>query len=275
MALEAAQIEYDIGCEEIIASHGSPGTRMINLANRGPTPRGIRIGNREYDTILFPPFTENLNRATKALLDKVAAGRIVAGASPSYIDGALPAGAKPNSFHWITTNFQQWVNVIVSDLQTAQKESGFAIERTPKDQGKLFHHRRQLEDGDLLFLVNTSAEHPSSGVVFTKAQSAEKWDLHTGEIAPFPIVADPRGSALKFELPPCGSLLLFLSPAAPRIHAGAGNGPRSEPFGPDQREAARTQRAHARLRGRHRRGRHADKSLFLRSQPVCLARQRF
>ena len=209
MALEAAQIEYDIGDEDIIARYGSPGSRTINVANRGVIPHGIRIGQREYDTLIIPPFNENLNRTTKALLDKVAIGQFVPGAMFTYLDGT--AQAKPHSFDWISENLQPWLDNFVSDLKAAQKESGFAIERTPKDPGILFHHRRQLEDGDLLFLVNTSAAQRSSGVIFTKLQSAEQWNLNTGEISPYPIVADPRGSAVKFELPPSGSLLLFLS----------------------------------------------------------------
>ena len=84
-------------------------------------------------------------------------------------------------------------------------------ERVPPAPAKPVAPPPEEEDGDLLFLVNTSAEHPSSGVIYTKMQSAEEWNLHTGGTSPYPIVADTRGSAAKFELPPSGSLLLFLA----------------------------------------------------------------
>jgi len=233
--LEAAQIEYDLASEDIIARHGAPGSNTINLADRGPTPRGLRIGQREYHTLLIPPYTENLNRATKALLDKVAIGTIVPGGLPVYVDGA-PLTSYPTSSLTIvpgeiSTNNQRWLDTVISDLKTAQQESGFFIQRTPKDQGKLFHHRRQLEDGDLLFLVNTSPAHPSSGVIFTKMQSAENWNLHTGNVSPYPVVADPRGSAVKFELPPSGSLLLFLSKKPAPFSAVSEIATRIEPAG--------------------------------------------
>ena len=50
-ALEQAQVEYDLGCEDIIAHHGSTeGTRL-------------KVGQRAYDIVVLPPRTENLNAA--------------------------------------------------------------------------------------------------------------------------------------------------------------------------------------------------------------------
>lgn len=49
MALEAAQIEYDLGCEDVIARHGSVEGRQF------------RIGHRNDDVVVLPPHTENLD----------------------------------------------------------------------------------------------------------------------------------------------------------------------------------------------------------------------
>ena len=57
VALERAQVEYDIGCEDILAHHGS--TQGSNL----------RVGQASYDTVVLPPLTENLNRPTMDLLE--------------------------------------------------------------------------------------------------------------------------------------------------------------------------------------------------------------
>ncbi|MCZ7636362.1 MAG: hypothetical protein M5U12_10195 [Verrucomicrobia bacterium] len=70
MALEAAQIEYDLGCEDVIARLGK-----VVTGDRG-TP-ALRIGHRTYDRIVLPPHTENLNRATVALLEQASPGLAV------------------------------------------------------------------------------------------------------------------------------------------------------------------------------------------------------
>jgi hypothetical protein len=54
-------------------------------------------------------------------------------------------------------------------------------------------------------------EHPTSGVVLSSLRGAETWNLYTGEIKPFPFAKLDTGISVKFDLPPSGSLLLFLS----------------------------------------------------------------
>ena len=111
--------------------------------------------------------------------------------------------------------------------RATKRRTASASSARPGDQGILFHHRRQLADGQILFLVNTSIEHPSSGVVLSSLRGAESWNLYTGEIKPFPFARLGAGISAKFDLPPSGSLLLFLSqkpvegrvPARDRRHA--------------------------------------------------------
>ncbi len=128
----------------------------------------------------------------------------------------------------------------ISTELPATSGDGFAIHRSPSDKGILFHHRRQLEDGELLLLVNTSIESPSSGEVISPLQGAEQWNLETGRIAPYLPSTSGRGAGgegkllpspsgrgaggeggmkLSFRLPPCGSLLLFLSRAPSKAAA--------------------------------------------------------
>ena len=87
MALEAAQIEYDIGDEDIIARHGSLEGKQL------------RIGNRTYRQVILPPLIENINSKTKALLDQVGADGH-GHHCPTRVDGAasqppLPARRRP------------------------------------------------------------------------------------------------------------------------------------------------------------------------------------
>jgi hypothetical protein len=197
MALEAAQIEYDIGDEDVIARHGS----LVG--------RQLRIGNRTYRQVVLPPLMENVNSQTKAFLDQV--DMAVTTTLPERVDGAAPP-TSAGSQAALPADWMLKANTIIADLQKDQKKDGFGIERAPGDQGILFHHRRQLADGQILFLVNTSIEHPSSGVVLSNLRGVECWDLYTGKIKPYPSAKLEGGISAKFDLPPSGSLLLFLSP---------------------------------------------------------------
>jgi alpha-L-rhamnosidase len=197
MALEAAQIEYDIGDEDVIARHGSLEGKQL------------RVGNRTYRQVLLPPLIENINTKTKAFLDQVNVA--VTGTKPKRVDGAAPQSSA-SSQAALPADWMLKANTIIADLQSDQKKDGFAIERTAGDQGILFHHLRQLADGQILFLVNSSIEHPSRGVVLSNLRGVECWDLYTGKVKPYPSVKLEGGISAKFDLPPSGSLLLFLSP---------------------------------------------------------------
>ena len=76
----------------------------------------------------------------------------------------------------------------------AMPGDGFAIRRSPGDKGILFHHRRKLDDGELLLLVNTSIEQSSSGEVVSPLHTAEQWDLESGRIAPYLPSTSGRGA---------------------------------------------------------------------------------
>jgi hypothetical protein len=48
--------------------------------------------------------------------------------------------------------------------------------------------------------------------VFSNLRGVECWDLYTGKVKPYPAAKVEGGISARFELPPSGSLLLFLSP---------------------------------------------------------------
>ncbi len=52
--------------------------------------------------------------------------------------------------------------------------------------GILLHHRRQLNDGDLLLLTNTSIDSPTAGTIKTSAKGIEQWNLKTGAVTGYP-----------------------------------------------------------------------------------------
>jgi len=202
MSLEAAQIEYDLGSESILADHGSV---------RG---KQFQVGRRAYDVVVIPPATENLNARTWELLFRyVLGGGQVLSCAQSVRRSDGQTDAPPIG---LTVTSKHWQRVATSDLparlQRLQLESAVTqVERSPDDRGVLFHQRRRLDDGELLFLVNTSNEHPSRGTVASALGGVEQWDLLTGRTRPYPFARAGRKLSADFTLPPSGSLLLFLS----------------------------------------------------------------
>lgn len=199
LSLERAQVEYDIGCEDIIARQGS---------TEGPL---FRVGQRAYSTIVLTPLTENLNSRTMDLLGayvKAGGAVICCGQAPTYIDGRPSKDGAEAAKH---SGWKQVEPAEVPKMLLAASTDGFAIERDRNDKGILFHHRRTLDDGEFLLLVNTSIDVPSAGLVKSAAGRIEQWDPSTAEISMYPFEKTGAGVKARFELPPCGSLVLFLS----------------------------------------------------------------
>lgn len=211
MALEAAQIEYDLGDEDVIARHGQVEGNQF------------KIGQRGYSFVVLPACMDNLGRRTVNLLTGfLQTGGTVLAPEPfaPRIDGAV----------WDRTQSlaaagRNWTAVkpeaLAEMLRTRMPSAGSGIDRAPGDQGILFHHRRMLDDGQILFLVNTSLEAPSAGALESELKGVEQWNLYTGKTEPYPFEVTAHGVKASFNLPPSGSLLLFLSktplPTAPDV----------------------------------------------------------
>jgi len=199
VSLAKAQVEYDIGCEDIIARHGS---------TEGPL---FKVGQRAYSTVVVPPLTENLNLRTMDLLTayaKAGGAVLCCGEAPSHVDGqSSDRGTEAAR----GSGWKQVEPTEVPKLLLAGSKDGFAIERNKDDRGILFHHRRTLDDGEFLLLVNTSIDAPSAGLVKSAMQSVEEWDPAKAKISMYPFERAGTGVRTRFELAPCGSLVLFLS----------------------------------------------------------------
>ncbi len=228
--LQQAQVEFDIGCEDIMARFGS----LVG--------ESLRIGRRSYRTLVLPPLTENLNWKTMDLLEAFAreGGVIVAcDAPPERVDGyrSERGAALARSASWKRVEPGALASTLLAD-----ERDGFAVRRNAGDKGILYHQRRQFDDGQLLFLVNTSDTAPTSGVVESVAHGVERWDAESGLIASYPFGVSDGSTHAEFEIPPSGSLLLFLSrnhlnpapkPAARRIPVAAQGPPQARRIGPN------------------------------------------
>ncbi|NOX53147.1 MAG: hypothetical protein GXP27_01645, partial [Planctomycetes bacterium] len=223
--LAQRQVEFDIGSEYLMEQHG----RVEG--------RALVIGQRRYDIVVLPEDVENLNSKTLELLNRyLAAGGLVLSCSPppTRIDGRESdrgrALAEAEGFRRIKPD------ALPGELLRRSRD-GFALVQDEGDQGILYHQRRQLDDGQFVFLVNTSLEAPCRGTLEAEAAGMERWNLHTGQVEAYPFRRTKGGVRARFELPPCGSLLLFLSrkpvePAQVARHRDS----RLKPAGPMQIE---------------------------------------
>jgi len=200
LSLEHAQVEYDIGCEDIMAREGSIEEGLL------------KVGKRRYETVVLPPSTENVNTKTMELLEAYLEGGgtiICCGPPPERVDGRLSDRGQKASKH---SGWSRLDPVTVPRKLLTRPAKGLTILRDEDDKGILFHHRRQMDDGEFLFLVNTSITAPSSGTIWSTSQGIEQWELQTGKISKYAFQKLWNGNIkAQFQLPPSGSLLLFLT----------------------------------------------------------------
>jgi len=196
--LDQRQVEYDLGSEDLIGRFGST------------SGKALHVGRRAYETVVIPPMTETLNAKTVALLGAFLKG---GGQVLSLCEPPVAVDARPSEDAKALAKMTGWEQMdeagLVKTLLAAQRDV-LSVRQAEGDEGIVYHMRRQLADGDLLFVVNTSIEHPAKGMIDAPAGGVERWDPQTGEIEAYPFERNVATVATSFNLPPCGSLLLFL-----------------------------------------------------------------
>jgi len=191
--LEKAQVEYDLGSENIIKDHGAVNGRQFV------------VGERSYSKVVLPPGTENLDDKTAKLLLAFVqnGGELITEETVQYIDG-VRAEDKLSA---------------INEKKSGDRKGGLSLERflpkneiqfLPRDEaGNLYHQRRSLTDGELLFLTNASMESQAEGVINVREKYVYLLDLNKGEIYNYPISDSSGFSKIDYKIPPAGSLLFF------------------------------------------------------------------
>ncbi len=195
--LEKLQVEYDLGCENILRSHGQI------------KPGQLIVGNRSYDLVIVPPGTENLDSPTVGLIEKyLSSGGLLLSFvdPPPRVDGAESARLRDLAARYGS----RW-------LRAASTDDPIAIQHLVTGEfevtaGKLYHQRRKLADRQLLFFVNSSVDTPAQARVRTAGRSVQVLDAFTGRAKPYPARAEKDKLAIQVTVPPVGSLLLVISP---------------------------------------------------------------
>jgi hypothetical protein len=201
-SLEKSQVEYDLGSENIIRDHGK--IEDVKFV----------IGSRKYTTLVLPPGMENIDMPTFLLLKKYAAagGKIIQFQPLKTIDGSTSK--------LLDEFYQQKYSGLVADdfldeaiIQKQFLNKDFIISQDKKTSGDLYHYRRKLEDGELIFLCNASLENNVRANIKTAGRDLLVMNLFSGNISRYWQEQTQNNISASFDLFPAESILLFVSPA--------------------------------------------------------------
>lgn len=197
-SLENWQIEYDLGCEDIIKKYGRVESNKLI------------VGSSEYSLIILPSSMENLDNSTALLLEKyLKKGGLILSSTklPTYTDGQANGRIMElaSSFNkkWIQVN-----EIHEQDIKGLTSQS--CLLQINQSNGLVFHQRRKVADFELVFIVNTNEKNYAYGSLTIDGGSIEKWDPFTGEVSPYPYLAQNNKLSAAIRIPPAGSLLLAI-----------------------------------------------------------------
>ena len=215
--LEHNNCEYDLGSEYVIRTLGSV------HQNR------LRVGNRDYSVVLIPASMENLDKSTFQLLEQFLAGggKIVSfTTSIPYLDGEQ--SDEIDLLLESHTDQCLFVNGVSDPLfKEVTTPADFVINEASGGQGELYHQRRILDDGQLIMLVNSSVDHPSTATIEADGKSVVLLDMVSGDIKQVPVETGGKKIFFQVELPPVGSAVYFVSnkrSSIPGVEAKKGDG---------------------------------------------------
>jgi hypothetical protein len=199
--LERAHYEYDLGSELVL--------RTIGSVNNGK----MVIGQRAYSEVVIPATMENIEQGTYKLLKDylLSGGRILSFTKKiPRVDGVESKLAT----ELMTTFSKQWTYAetpVDDKVRVALADPDFSITESLPQSGELYHQRRILKDGELLFFVNTDTAQTVAATITGTGKSLIKMDLGTGISSVVPVKSENGQITFDIELTPIGSELYFLT----------------------------------------------------------------
>lgn len=198
--MEQNHLEYDLGSEKVLKELG------------GVKGNKLRVGYRDYSLVVIPAEMENIDRKTYELLCIF-----------------LGNGGKVLSFRKQIPMLDGDVSPLVDELMSKSKgnwvvaeslEDPQAIELLGNDDfamddqtqnGMLYHQRRIMDDGQILFMVNSHTDEQASSTISMKGKYVSMLDPIGGKIYSYP--AKTKGDKVTFDvnLDPIGSALFIIS----------------------------------------------------------------
>ena len=199
--LERAHYEYDLGSELVLRTIGS--VKNGNLV----------VGKRAYNLVVIPATLENLDQKTHGLLKEYLLG----GGKILSFTKKIPRldGAESNLNAELMTAFhKQWIfaeSPLDEKARAVLIDPDFDITESLPLTGELYHQRRILKDGEVLFFVNTDTAQYVNATITGNGKSLISMNLNTGKSTVVPAKSENGQITFDIELPPIGSSLFYLT----------------------------------------------------------------
>jgi len=202
--MEQRHLEYDLGSENVLKVMGSvKGDRL-------------RVGQRDYSLVVIPAEMENIDQSTLDLLRKYLGkgGKILSFTrNVLYVDGT-----ESNKVKELADRFpDQWtVAENLKDpvvLKMLTHDEFVMNDQTPN--GMLYHQRRVLADGQLLFVVNSHPVKKATAEISVEGKYVSRLDLVSGKINSYPVKAENGKVMYQIDLGPVGSALFVITNQKP------------------------------------------------------------
>lgn len=198
--LEQAHWEYDLGSENVLKELG---------AVEGNT---LKVGKCQYDLVVIPAQMENIDQFTFDLLLQYLqrGGKVVSYSTKlTMIDGV-----ESDKVSQLQTQFaQQWIAAEHIDDQNVDelvRDDRFLFE-DQSGNGMLYHQRRTLDDGQLLFVVNSHETKKATAAFTMEGRQVCLLDLLSGKTYAYPSGTRKNRVSFQVELVPGGSALFAVT----------------------------------------------------------------
>jgi len=198
--LERKHVEYDLGSENVLKTLGS-----VENGN-------LVIGKKAYKLIVIPESMENVDITTLNLLKEflLSGGTILSFRDEiSRVDGSESDECKNLQMDYP----DQWI--VVSNLDDAKCKTLLFKDDFPivekNSTGELYFQRRILQDGQLLFFVNSDKHAATNSTISARGKSVVKMDLETGQINKVSAESENGKVIFDIHLESVGSALYFVS----------------------------------------------------------------
>lgn len=202
--LEKKHVEYDLGSENVLKTLGS-----INKGN-------LVVGKRSYKLVVIPANMENADITTLSLLEEflAAGGKIL-----SFRDEIprVDGNESDKSINLQKAYPGQWIVVNSLDddeCKTLLYNNDFSVAKK-NGTGDLYFQRRILQDGQLLFFVNSDEQSNAAATISAIGKGVVKMDLENGRTNQLPVGKDNNKVVFDINLEPVGSALYFVSDKKP------------------------------------------------------------
>ncbi len=198
--MEQKHLEYDLGSENVLKVMGSvEGDRL-------------RVGQRVYSLVVIPAEMENIDQSTYDLLQEYLkkGGSILAfNFNISCIDGTVSSLVKDLADKYP----EQWTFAENLDDPAALNlltVEGFSL-NDQTDNGMLYHQRRILTDGQLVFIVNSHPSKKAAAEITVDGKYVTLLDLVGGKIYNYPAKTADGKVTFQVNLDPAGSALFSIT----------------------------------------------------------------